>query len=242
MHLKSIVLLTLGAAAIFATPAARADGVPSPCANSASLQDYLNTAGGCTIGDKIFSNFSFASAAQGGATAETAADITVKPITTAFDPGLQFQANWSASGGQVSDSSIGFTVTVLGGAALIEDASIVQLGGAVIGTGIANVGEGICVGFNCQNTTFTLNTVNTTDKSLIQLGDVQVFSPTGQVRATKDIGVSGNASGFASVSLMADQFSEIPVPEPGTMMLFGTGLLGCTAILRRRLSGKRFVV
>src|SRR5207342_3790183 len=128
----------------------------------------------------------------GGATAITAAGITVKPITTPLNPGLQFEANWSASSGQVSDSSIGFTVATLSGAALIEDASLVQLGGSVIGTGIANVGEGVCVGLNCQNTTFTLNTVNTTDKSLIQLGDHQIFSPTGVVRATKDIGVSGN--------------------------------------------------
>jgi hypothetical protein len=241
MHLKSIVLLTLGAA-IFAAPAVHATITPAPCPGSASMQDYLNMTVGCTIDDKIFSNFSFATSAQGGATAIFASGITVVPITTAFDPGLQFEANWSASSGQVSDSSIGFTVTVLGGAALIEDASIVQLGGSVIGTGIANVGEGICVGINCQNTSFTLNTVNTTDKTLIQLGDHQLFSPSGQVRATKDIGVSGNASGFASVNLISDQFSEIPVPEPGTMTLFGTGLLGCTAILRRRLAGKRFAV
>jgi hypothetical protein len=231
-----MVLLILGAAAIFATPAALADGLPSPCPNSASLQDYLNMAGGCTIGDKIFSDFAFSTAAQGGAAAETAADITVKPITTLNDPGLQFQSNWSASSGQVSDSAIGFTVTVIGGAALIEDASIVQLGGSVTASGIANVGEGVCAGFNCQNTTFTLNTVNTTDQSLIQLGDHQFFSPVvGQVRATDDIGVSGNADGFASVSLYSAQFSEIPqVPEPATMTLFGVGLLGCAAIFSRR--------
>jgi PEP-CTERM motif len=242
MHLRSMVLLSLGAAAIFAAPAVHATITPGVCPDSASVRDYLNMSGGCTIGDKIFSDFSYSSAAQGGATAISASGVTVVPITTAFDPGLQFEANWSASSGQVSDSSIGFTVTVMGGAALIEDASIVQLGGSVVGTGIANVGEGLCVGFNCLNTTFTLNTVNTTDISLIQLGDFRLFSPTGQVRATKDIGVAGNANGFASVSLMSDQFSETQTPEPGTMTLFGTGLLGCIAILRRRLAGKRFVV
>jgi hypothetical protein len=234
MYLKNRLLLAIGVAALAAVPAVQATILPQPCPDSASLQDYLNmSAGGCTIEDKIFSDFSYSSAAQGGATAIVASGVTVKPITTPLDPGLQFEANWSASSGQVSDSSIGFTVTVMGGAAMIEDASVVQLGGSVIGTGIANVGEGVCVGFNCQNTTFTLNTVNTTDKSLIQLGDHQIFSPTGQVTAFKDIGVSGNANGFASVSLMSDQFSEIPqVPEPGTIKLFGT-LLGCVAILRR---------
>ena len=241
MYLKNRLLLAIGVVTLAGVPAVHATILPAPCAPTASLQDYLNMgAGGCTIEDKIFSDFSYSSSAQGGATAIAASGITVTPITTPLDPGLQFQANWSASSGQVSDSSIGFTVTTLSGAALIEDASIVQLGGSVVGTGTANLGEGICVGFNCQNTTFTLNTLNTTDAALIKLGDHQIFTPTGQVRATKDIGVAGNGSGFASVSLMSDQFSEIPqVPEPGTITLFGTGLLGCAAILRRRVLGKR---
>ena len=230
MYLKHQLLLTIGVAALVVAPAVQA--TPALCPASASLQDYLNMSGGCTIEDKIFSDFSYSSSALGGATAIVASGITVDTIITPNDPGLQFGANWAASSGQVSDSSIGFTVTVIGGAALIEDASIVQLGGTVVGTGTASVGEGICVGFNCQNTTFTLSTLNTTDRTLIQLGDHVIFSSTGQVRATKDIGVAGNSSGFASVSLMADQFSET-VPEPSSLVLLGSGLLGILGMRRK---------
>ena len=116
------------------------------------------------VEDKIFSDFDFSSAAQGGATSIIASGVNVVPILAVGNPGLQFQANWSAGSGQVSDSAIGFTVTVAGGAALIEDASLVQLAGSVLGTGTANVGEGVCVGVDCQFTTFTLNTLNTQDR------------------------------------------------------------------------------
>jgi hypothetical protein len=142
------------------------------------------------------------------------------------NPGLQFVADWSAGSGQLTDSIIGFDVMVSEGAALIEDASLVQLAGSVIGTGFADVGEGIGVGANCLFTTYNLSTLNTADKTLIQLGDHIFFSPTGGVRATKDIGVGGGQHGYGSVSSITDQFSEVSkVPEPASIILLGIALV-----------------
>jgi hypothetical protein len=192
---------------------------------------------GCTIDDLVFSAFDYGSSAQGGATAIVASGVSVTPLVTPGNPGFRFGANWSASSNQISDSTLSFTVATLNGAAvLLDDASLVQLAGAIRGTGLADVGEGICAGPDCQNTTFMLSTLNTSDAALVQLGDHQIFSPTGILRASKDIGVSGGFHGFGSVSSLTDQFSEkVPsVPEPGTIVLFGTGMLGCVAGIRRR--------
>ena len=80
-------------------------------------------------------------------TPPSAAAVTVTPITTAYNPGVIFQAPWSAIFGQSFDFSITFNVTVIPGGNLIEDASL-GVGGVLAldaGTSVAII-ENICAG------------------------------------------------------------------------------------------------
>jgi hypothetical protein len=197
------------------------------CVSGGTLASYEALASGCQIGDKIFSSFTDINS---GTNPLTAAEITVTPINGA-EIGVQFNAPWSASAGQSSDSDITFVVSVVsGGPLLIDDASVVQSSSGFIGDGVANVSEGVCGPTPCTPT-LTLQTVNSAGTT--SLKDHKVFTPTGSVFASKDIAVNGN-TGFASLSSVQDTFSQTGVPEPTAMGLLGSALVGLSFIARKR--------
>lgn len=177
-------------------------------------------AGGGMLEDKLFSNFTYTGSAGGGAVALAASDITVVPDATPFDPGFLFNASWAAGPGQFMDSLIQFDVQSLGNA--ITDISATMISGHVF-TGIASVTE---------NT--TEGNILLYDSSLgIHTSDIITFDPTMDViHVSKDIGVNGGAEGLATISGVTNNFSE--VPEPATMLLLGSGLIGLAGYARRR--------
>ncbi len=206
----------------------------SPCVEG-SLSSYIALGKiGCSIDDKVFSNFKYVGTQSGGATGVTAGGIDVSPLSAdPSDPGVLFAAGWGASSGQKEDSLISFLVSVASGAATIKDASIVELGSAPFGTGVASIAETLCVGgtkFPCTKTITRIKTID--GGGFIQLQDNVIFSPTGQVFAVKDILVRGGTNGEVSLSGVQDNFSQIP--EPATLILFGSGLVGLGGLVRRR--------
>jgi len=205
----------------------------TPTCVSDSLANYiLLGAGGCQIGDKIFSNFDY----TGTPNAPTAANINVKPRTpSAFVDGVLFTGSWTVSGvNQSLDSNITFTVTVPGGNQVIEDASFITLSGVgITGTGLLTVTEGLCLGSSpCPGGTKALFDA-TTGPGAFVLQDHTIFTPTGSVDAAKDINLTtGNPTGLVTFSSIADDFSQ--VPEPASIALLGSSLLAFCIVARRK--------
>lgn len=209
------------------------------CPDGGPLSAFLASGYSCQVGDKIFSNFSYVSSAFGGALAVPAAGVTVDTLgpvgsgasVLSNDIGLQFNAGWNALAGQTSDSDIGFTVTVLGGAISIEDFGLAQVSG-VLPNGSASVVENGCGPAPCTPSELAVMTFDYGGSNTQRVSDT-MFAPLGSVTVSKDISVTGGTTGSAHLSLVSDTFSQ--VPEPFSMGLIGGGfaLLG-VARLRRR--------
>jgi hypothetical protein len=185
-------------------------------------------ANGVVIDDKTFWDFTYSSSASGGAVAIPASGITVNEITTALNPGLQFNASWAAASGQTMDSLIGFKVQTNPGGGAINDSSATMVGAATA-AGLATVVE-----------TLTLEPSTLLGSILLHADGTPVLSGTANFAATlgiidveKDIGVNGSI-GTAAISSVTDQFSEVPIPIPPTALLLGSGLVGLLGLRRFR--------
>ncbi len=187
----------------------------------------------CTITDKTFSNFFYSTS---GSDHLPPNEITVTPVTTPYDPGLLFAAPWSVSSLHTQDSLLGFTVQVTSGSALITDLSLLIFGAGVTGTAMVSVVETYCLGDTfsdmCKNgTTGTLMTYINGSSS--KLSDQVYFKGVSEVDVMKDIMLKGGDNGSAVLSGVENQFSEIP--EPASLAILGSGLIGMGGLLRKRL-------
>jgi PEP-CTERM motif len=209
---------------------------------STTLDQYLGTGYSCGIDDKTFFDFSYSSASNPGGYGIPANGVSVTPITTQGNPGFLFNAPWTVStnsGIIMTDSLVGYTVTVNQGGQSITDLTLAMVGFDAIGTGEITLDETYCLGGLlpvCSGGTEGVLTLNYTSKGGPSSVTVS-FPGVTEVSVEKDILLTAGTDGQAAVSGIYNQFSEGTgtTPEPSSIVLFGSGVLAFAGVLRRKL-------
>jgi hypothetical protein len=226
----------------------------NPSFSACTTQSLLayETQGGCTIGGNfLFTAFTYTTV-DAFSNPVLASDITVTPSTGASDPTLAFSANWNASGllslaegiitfAEFSQTpGIGVSAIDLTDTGNVVPGLLGALGTAAVAEvdcfgGLLNVGTGgvACLtGGPAASANATLPTgLGVNASALLALGNT-----VSEVDVIKTITLSSVAGGSSSITGIGQDFTSgaQTTPEPGNLILIGTGLLGLGAMRRKR--------
>ena len=137
------------------------------------------------------------------------------------------------------NSDIDYGVTVNPGGALITDVSAAIGGFNTGGTGSVEVDETLCIGAlfgangSCSGTMKNLR-VFSNSEGTVAFNEIS-FAGVTEVGVEKDILLDAGTNGDADLSLVLNNVSSGTTPEPGSILLFGSGALALAGVLRRKL-------
>jgi hypothetical protein len=206
-----------------------ATATPASC-TAETLNNYLVPGFSCVIDNLLFSNFTYAGTASGGGTAIPAAGVSVSPITTLDDEGLEFNAGWSVTSGE-EDSDINFKVSTVNGAATIDYLDL-EFNGAYTGTGSSGVTENYCKGGTLTSCPTSVAQIKVTNPPTVLSVTSQDFTPVSWLSVSKDVNVNAGSWGTASISDLSNTYGQV-VPEPATMCLIGFSLVALGFVRKR---------
>ena len=203
-------------------------------AASGAWADLLTTPGlTITNGDKTFSDFTCNIISTGGGIPTACSAVSVyadtDPVTGNLGIDFQgfFQVLCVGCASPYSTEDVKITYVVTAPSPLITDIHMVY-DGSQWGTGSSVVDEEVFSGET------VVGNIDVTDPPpSFTAGTVLTGGPYESVRVVKDIGLSSGPDGGASLSDIGQYFSQT-VPEPASILLFGTLLLGCGSLLRKR--------
>jgi hypothetical protein len=216
---------------IFMTLAALATGIPLlsapatlPCLGTQPLSGLIALAStGCTVTDKLFSNFFLDT--EGTVDLDASLINVLTSTTPQGNHVLEFVGDFGVNAGVLPGTLtalIGYTVQTVSGAALIEDLSISVGPLFELGTGPNSVSatEYVCIGVNVgcdsSNANFLLN-------ADFLLAYHLVFPPVNSLSVSKRLTITAEALNVVRVESLTYEISQ--VPEPGTGVLLGGGLV-----------------
>lgn len=228
--MKNLIPLIGAASAIFA-----AANVAN--ATSYNLGALIASGDSITIGDKIFDDFGFASAAF------NANDATVTPTVESGVYYLTFQGPWVVFNGAVADIAIKYTVATTSGQPLITaigQSYVLSAGGAA---GYILIGETVRTGsfsgpVTAQSSLDFIAGVSSDleDPAAEPLtGDDLIVAPTeAKVYVTKDIFFGANPAGIIGPTTIRQAIHQVSVPDGGaTVALLGGVLFGIGFVRRK---------
>jgi len=199
--------------------------------DTVNLADYVgNSDNRIYIADKLFGDFVFV--AGGNTNVFGAMVVNLTAISNSFGYGLSISAPFHASGVQLKDYIIDYSVTVSNAPFQISDLHL-DYNGSHANGGFSSVTESIFTGGYG---------VNQIDQAVVQdpppgylMTNVFLATPESMIWIQKDIKLGGENTGdTADISIIDQVFSQAAIPEPSSIMLTIAGLAALWVWGRRR--------